>query len=103
MRDTFAAIQLVQADLYRGQELKPIRNLAYRRIVGKFSNGVEDHLFLRHRRSLGCPTIFRKSHRGLITEPSRNRSRLNGAKRRGKRAVLCYGKQKYESGDKSGN
>ena len=65
MRDTLAAIQLVQADLYRGQELKPIRNLTYRRIIGKLSNGVQDHLFLRHRQTLECGTLFGKPPGGL--------------------------------------
>jgi hypothetical protein len=53
VRNAFPAVKLVKTNLNGRQKLQPIRNLAHRGIVGKLSDGLQNHFFLRHTRSLG--------------------------------------------------
>lgn len=48
VRNTFAAIQLIQAFLDGCKELNSRRDVIKRNLVGQLANGIQDKFFLRH-------------------------------------------------------
>lgn len=60
MRDTFAAVDLINAFLDRGKKIYALGDLGQRRSVGQRVDDVEDQLFLRHASTMKARSVTRK-------------------------------------------
>ena len=65
MRNTFAAIQLIQAFLDGCKELNSRRDVIKRNLVGQLANGFQDKFFLRRRPASQSKLEVASDQRGM--------------------------------------